>query len=206
MRITLSIDDGSSDDYKIAKLCDKYGVECIFYLPVDIIGLSMMKGWEPLSPVQESFIARNFEVGSHTITHRYLTQIDLSEAVDEITTSKQMLENKYDQNITKFAYPRGYANDRLKQVVQNAGYEYARSTVIGHIGEPEDKFFASTAVHIGCPVRAEYAGSTWLEYGLKLLEQARAENKDFEAWGHGWEITRYNEWKNVEKFIKELAK
>lgn len=206
MKIVLSIDDGTKDDIKIARLCDKYGVDCIFYWPVDIIGVCLMKGWEPLKPQDEEWISRNFEIGSHTITHRYLTQIPIGEAIEEIFESKKILENKYDQNITKFAYPRGYSNDAIRHSVKNAGYLYARSTAIGHIGAPDDVFFASTAVHMGCPVRAEYQGTTWLDYGLKLLDKARKEDKDFQAWGHSWEITKYNQWKEVEKFIKELGR
>lgn len=206
MRIQISVDDGTKDDIRIARLCEKYGVDCTFYLPVDIVGVCLQKGWEPLKPQDEEYIARNFEIGSHTITHRHLTQIPIEEAIEEIKDSKTILENKYDQNITKFCYPRGYANETLKKVVEKSGYTYARSTAIGHIGEPDDPLFASTAVHMGCPVREEYKGSTWLDYGLKLLDKAREEDKDFEAWCHSWELTRYNEWNNVELFIKELAR
>ena len=206
MRISISVDDASKNDIRIARLCEKYDVECIFYWPVDIIGLSMMKGWEPIAPQHEAYIAQNFEIGSHTITHRYLTQIPLDEAIDEIEQSKKILSEKYDQNVEKFCYPRGYANERLKQVVQNAGYKEARSTHIGHIGEPEDKYFAPSAVHMGCPVRAEYNGSTWYDYGISLLHKAKDEDKDFHAWMHSWEVNRYQEWKNVERFIKELSR
>jgi peptidoglycan-N-acetylglucosamine deacetylase len=206
MQITLSIDDGSKEDMKIAKLCLKYGVKAVFYWPVDMYGLSIQKGWDSLSPKDEEWIADNFEIGSHTISHRYLTQISLKDAIDEITESKKMLQLKYKKPISKFAYPRGYSNDALCTVVEQAGYEYGRSTQIGFIGEPDNPYFASTAVHIGCPVRDEYTGTNWFDYGLKLLKQARKENKDFEGWCHGWEISKYHCWDEVEKFIKELAR
>lgn len=201
----MSIDDGSREDIKIAKLCLKYGVKAVFYWPVDMYGLSIQKGWDSLNPKDEEWIAQNFEVGSHTISHRYLTKIPLEDAIDEVIESRKMLQNKYHQEIDRFCYPRGYANEDIIIAVKEAGYNYARSTHIGHIGKPDNPFFASTAVHMGCPLRAEYIGSNWFDYGLKLLEQAREEDKDFEAWGHGWEITRYNEWGNVERFIKELG-
>lgn len=207
MQVKISIDDGCTDDIKIARLCEKLGLnDVVFYWPVDMLGLGITKGWNALTPSQEAYIARNFEIGSHTITHRYLTKIPLEEARGEIFDSKHMLENKYDKKITKFCYPRGYANEEIKGMVKAAGYEYARSTEIGHIGKPEDPMFAATAVHMGCPIRPEYEGTTWQEYGMKLLKQARDEDKDLEAWAHSWEITRYNEWKNVEKFLKELTR
>lgn len=191
---------------RFALLCEKYGLDCTFYWPVDFITLSLEKGWEPITPQAETYISRNFEIGSHGVTHRYLTRISLEDARSEVFDSKQMLENKYDQNITKFCYPRGYTNEKVKQFIKQAGYDYARSTVIGHIGEPTDSLFAETSVHMGCPVRSEYKGTDWLSYATKLLEQAKHENKDFYAWGHSWEFTRYNEWKNVEKFLKEVKR
>lgn len=205
MKVRISIDDGGAKDIKIARLCSKYGLEAIFYWPVDILGLGMSKGWETINPQAESYIARTFEIGSHGITHRYLTKIPIEEAIDEIKASKTMLQNKYDTEITKFCYPRGYANDEIKQVVKDAGYEYARSTQIGSIGEPDDPFFASTAVHMGCPVRPEYKGTTWFDYGMDMFQKAKDKNVDFEGWMHSWEVDRYNEWKNVERFIKAIT-
>lgn len=205
----MSIDDGSKEDIKIAKLCLKYGVKAVFYWPVDMYGLSIQKGWDSLNPKDEEWIAQNFEIGSHTISHRYLTKIPQAEAFEEVIESRDILRSKYHQDINKFCYPRGYANEDIIIAVKEAGYNYARSTHIGHIGKPNNPFFASTAVHMGCPLRAEYIGSNWFDYGMKLLEKAKKLDSDgdfeYSAWCHGWEITRYNEWENVEKFIKILG-
>lgn len=211
MKLTISVDDGCSDDMRIAKLCEKLGLDVVFYWPVDLTGLGMMKGWESLSPSQEAYIARNFEIGSHTITHRYLTQISLDEATDEIFSSKEMLSNKYDQNITKFCYPRGYFTDDLKKIVREAGYESARTTVIGSISPPKDMYEEPTSVHIGCPVRPEYKGIGWYKYAIDIWEKAKTQDYKgqetvFSIFCHSWEISRYNEWKDVEKFLKIVAR
>lgn len=205
MKITISCDDGCESDYKVAKLLNKYNLKGVFYLPIDIQGLSISKGWSALSAAHEAYIARNFEIGSHGVTHRYLTRIPLNEAKWEVKDSKSMLENKYDIKITKFAYPRGYTTPEITGYVKEAGYEYARSTAIGFIGKPENPLYAPTAVHMGCPVREEYIGTTWFDYGIKLFEQAKTEKQDFEAWCHGWELDRYNEWANFERFLKVLS-
>ena len=206
MQITISCDDGCDSDYKLAKLLEKYDLDATFYWPVDVQTLAFQKGWEPLTPAHEAYIARNFEIGSHTVSHRYLTKIPLKEAVGEIKDSKKILENKYDQNITKFCYPRGYSNPEMTQAVKDAGYSYGRSTLIGHIGEDADPYFAATAVHMGCPIREEYKGMTWMDYGYKLFEEAKEKDLDFHAWCHSWEIDRYNEWKNVEYFLREISR
>lgn len=206
MKISASVDDGCKLDAKLARLFEKYGIEATFYWPVDFITLSILKGWEPLSPGEESYIAKNFEIGSHGVTHAYLTKIPEEVAIDEIQDSRVMLRTKYNQPITKFCYPRGYTNDRLKQVVKDAGYELARSTEIGHIGKPDDPYFAPSAVHIGCPVRPEYKDTTWLDYGLKLFAGAKKRDLDFHFWCHSWEIEKYNEWGNVKYFLREVSR
>lgn len=206
MKILVSVDDGCALDTKIAKLCEKYSFDAVFFWPVDFITLAIQKGYEPLSGIQESYISRNFEIGSHGVTHAYLTKIPLEAAKMEIEESKKMLENKYDQNINRFCYPRGYANESIIKFVKEAGYTYGRSTAIGYIGEPNNNLFAETSVHIGCPVRPEYQGTTWQEYGLKLAKEAASKNLLFHIWCHSWEIEKYNQWREVNKFFKEVSK
>lgn len=204
MKLLVSIDDGCQSDLKIARLCLKLGIEAIFYIPVDYLALAMVKGYEPLSPQAFNYLNDNFLIGSHGITHAYLTRISRHEAMDEIHESKQMMENLTGQKITKFCYPRGYYDDEIKQMVKDAGYESARTTAIGHFGEQVDPFESKTAVHIGCPIRPEYEGTTWVQYGQELASKA-GEDDVFEVWGHSWELDKYNEWGNVEKFLKGLV-
>lgn len=207
-RFEISIDDGCQLDLRIAKLCDKYGIQCTFYIPIDYITMALQKGYEPINQRAYRYLVDNFEIGSHGVTHRYLTKITPEEARDEIFASKQMLENLTDQEITKFCYPRGYANEQIKKWVKEAGYEYARSTAIGHIEAPTDNFFAETTVHIGCPVRPEYEGTTWLKYAIEKYRECLEGDGDYiyHAWGHSHEIEKYNEWKNVETFFKLIGK
>lgn len=204
-RFSVSIDDGCQQDLRIAKLCQKYNIPCTFYIPIDYMSLAFNKGYDPLSAQAYRYLIDNFEIGSHGVTHRYLTQISPEEARDEIFASKEMLENLTGKKIDKFCYPRGYANEQIKQWVKEAGYTYARSTAIGSIEAPQDPFFAETTVHIGCPVRPEYSGSTWLDYAKQKLDEAR--KKDFATysiWGHSWEISKYGEWDNVKKFFEMI--
>lgn len=95
------------------------------------MSLAFNKGYDPLSAQAYRYLIDNFEIGSHGVTHRYLTQIPPEEARDEIFASKEMLENLTGKKVSKFCYPRGYANEQIKQWVKEAGYTYARSTAIG---------------------------------------------------------------------------
>ncbi len=205
MKITASIDDGCASDIKIARLCKEYGIDCTFYWPADFITVSIRGGWDYVTPKVEAYIADNFEIGSHGVTHAILTRVPKEQAKEEVEWSKVFLQNKYSRKIDKFCYPRGYADEEIINFVRKAGYTHARNTLIGHIGESEEPLFANTGVHIGCPVRKEYEGSTWLDYGKKLVEKAVSEDKDIEVWGHSWEIDKFGEWDNVREFFKFIS-
>lgn len=207
IRFEVSVDDGCQLDTRIGKLCLKYKIPCTFYIPIDYMTMALQNGYEPLTQKSYRWLIDNFEIGSHGVTHRYLTKIDPEEAKDEIFASKKMLENLIDRKVTKFCYPRGYANDQIKQWVKEAGYTHARSTAIGNIQGPTDDFFAETTVHMGCPVRPEYEGTTWLDYATEKYRECLEGdgNYIFHVWGHSWEIDRYNEWKNVETLFKLIG-
>lgn len=200
MKIKSSWDDGSIEDVKLSKLMAKYGIETTFYWPV----MTQSDKFMTLSPTQRKNIAKKFEIGSHTITHPLLTRIDVEQARAEIEESREALASEFDQDILKFCYPRGYSNPEIQQMVVEAGYESARSTLVGYIHESENTFFEQTTVHVGCD-RKEYAGLPWLDYALKMLEQARkTPNSVFHFWGHGWEITKNNAWGDLETLLENL--
>ena len=114
--IKISCDDGCASDIRLARLCNKHEIECVFYWPVEWHSLALFKGYEPLRYVQAEDIAMKFEIGAHTITHRHLTDLRHSEALYEIAESKLMLENMFaPRTITKFAPPRGYTNKELTE-------------------------------------------------------------------------------------------
>ena len=111
--IKLSVDDGCASDVRVAELAKKYGIETIFYWPVDWHSLAYENGYEPLTYYEAMKISKDFEIGSHTITHRHLTGMDILDAHTEIAESKFMLEALFNKPITKFAAPRGYTNSNL---------------------------------------------------------------------------------------------
>ncbi len=204
MRLKASFDDGTIEDIKAAKLMKKYGIQTIFYWPV--YPKFANKDRESLSEDQMQKIAKDFEIGSHTLTHPLLTRIPIEEAETEINESRKLLRQKFNQEINSFCYPRGYSNPAIQELVVNAGYLSARSTLVGYIHESENLFFEQTAVHIGYN-RKEYAGLDWYDYGLKLLEIAqKVPNSVFHMFGHSWEIEENNQWSKFEKFLKEVTK
>jgi peptidoglycan/xylan/chitin deacetylase (PgdA/CDA1 family) len=73
----------------------------------------------------------NFEIGSHTVTHRFLASISLDAAREEIVESKRQLEQVVNKNILCFAYPGGKYNEKVIDLLKDAGYACAFTTEPG---------------------------------------------------------------------------
>lgn len=82
---------------------------------------------------------RGFEIGCHTHSHPHLTQISEVDARREIFDSKKILEDRLGAEVVSFAYPYGDFDDRIRDLVQEAGYSSAvtvrkgRSTLADHV-------------------------------------------------------------------------
>jgi peptidoglycan/xylan/chitin deacetylase (PgdA/CDA1 family) len=205
MKILASWDDGCVHDQKVAELMKKYEIPTIFYWPWDLEksqNTSRVKKFLTKSQCQD--LAKDFEVGSHTVTHSYLTKIKLQAARNEIFNSKQLWEDFLKKPVKSLCYPRGYTSTLIKILVKNAGYENARTTVIGHLNAGSDPFAQPTTLHVGID-RVEYKQVSWEIYARQMLEKARQdENSLFHFFGHSWEIDMFNDWDNLENFLKDL--
>lgn len=180
--ITMSIDDGCASDVRAAKLAKAYNIETVFYWPVERHALAYKEGYEPLSGENCIKIARDFEIGSHSISHRLLTRISEEQAKEEIYFSKLYLEGMYSTKITKFCPARGYTNEKLTKFTLDF-YDSQRLTK----GEG--------LVHIH-PNSGVNGDKHWMEC---------VDENTKEIWGHGWEIDRFNEWDNLEKVLREYT-
>jgi peptidoglycan/xylan/chitin deacetylase (PgdA/CDA1 family) len=80
--------------------------------------------------VQE-WLAAGHEIGSHTLTHPYLTQLPRSRAREEITASRKKLEDIFSRVIEHFCYPYGDWNEAVRDMVMEAGYRTACTTTPG---------------------------------------------------------------------------
>ena len=70
-------------------------------------------------------------IGSHTLTHPFLTRISLARAREEIGASKKKLEDRFGQPVRHFCYPYGDWSPAVRDLVSAAGYETACTTGFG---------------------------------------------------------------------------
>ena len=75
--------------------------------------------------------AAGMEIGSHSLNHVRLTELDESRLCTELTESKSILQNLLGKTISSFAYPYGAWDSRCAEAVQRAGYTAACTTRTG---------------------------------------------------------------------------
>lgn len=185
--IKISCDDAAASDMRVADLCRKYEVECVFYWPVEWRSLAYDNGYEPLNIVQALSIAQDFEVGSHTLTHRHLTGIPFEEARIEISDSKFMLEALFAKRVTKFCFPRGYSNPELNEVALKLYDSYRLTKGLDSEGYKLVHVHPDSGANDNKPWRDCTTDKTHL-------------------WMHSWELNKYSLWDELEEFLSEVSK
>lgn len=78
------------------------------------------------------------EIGSHTVNHVYMDQVDSAEAVKQLTESKAALENLIQAEVESFCYPYGAESLAVRKLVKQAGYSNATATFTGLANASDD--------------------------------------------------------------------
>lgn len=77
--------------------------------------------WDEL----RSLVTRNIEIGSHTLTHPYLTELTDPELERELRESRARLEDELHRRCRYLSYPYGEENARVQAAARAAGYTAA---------------------------------------------------------------------------------
>ena len=110
----------------------KRNIPAMFFIPTGYLG--QKPGWitdlnnkninEPvMSPERlQSLQTELIKIGSHSITHRSLTQLQEQETMKELVGSKMYLETLLRGKINNFSFPYGAYNNTVLELAQKAGY------------------------------------------------------------------------------------
>ncbi|WP_448588234.1 polysaccharide deacetylase family protein [Thermocrinis sp.] len=138
--VLLTFDDAYKDFLENAfPVIKELRAHAIVFVPAGLVGqfnrwdfkkvnaIKPIMSWDELSYLVKAGI----EIGSHTLSHPFLTKLSIKDAKREIEDSKKLLEDKLGVKIKSFCYPYGDYNQEIAELVREAGYEYAYTTVKG---------------------------------------------------------------------------
>ncbi|MCJ7497053.1 MAG: polysaccharide deacetylase family protein [candidate division Zixibacteria bacterium] len=141
-QIVFTFDDGYESVYQNAfPVLKRYGFKAIIFIITGYTGKenSWEAGfgrkfrhlsWEQIQEMKES----GFQFGSHTVNHPDLTGLNRKSLEYELRKSKEIIEDKLNQEVKSLSYPFSRHNQLVRTEAKNAGYK-AAFTLTSEISE-----------------------------------------------------------------------
>ena len=219
--LTISVDDGHPTDRKTAELLHNLALRATFYIPARNPERMIM------SPDEIRVIAKDFELGSHTLNHKPLKTLSYREASSEIHDGKKWLEDLIGNEVVSFCYPNGKFHSGTIKLVEQAGFLGARTCMLNLNSFPHDPFLwgvstqgysHSVAVQIRhALLERNFQGilnfilihklvQDWSEHFKYAVSFAEKYGGIAHLYFHSWEIEDQGQWLKLENLLKDISK
>lgn len=217
--ITTSWDDGHPLDFRLAELLQKYKLKGTFYIP------QTNAEHEVMPALQVAELAKQFEIGGHTLSHIRLHTNDVKTLEHEIAGSYRWLSDLLGYEPQSFCFPGGVFHQKAIEVVYQSGYHVARTTELLSTQTHTAQGLVPTTLQVyehppftyakHLAKRARWTNLLrWLRsyslYELPALTESylnRIDKDDgcFHLWGHSWEIEEYDLWNKLEELFRIIS-
>lgn len=212
--ITFSFDDGVTQDHRLIKLLDKYGLKATFNLNSGRLaedGRQFVQGrsvphvrWNP-SEVAEVY--KGHEVAGHTLTHKWLPGITNGDVLEQVERDRENLKALVGYDIVGMAYPCGGQNwdERVVNLLKTeTNLQYARSITCTYSFDLQEELLRfDPTVHF----------CDWgrlFELGKTFVEMKPDRPQLFYIWGHSYELdyefgAYADRWAKFEEFCAYIS-
>jgi len=135
--VAFTFDDGSETDLLFAApVLREFGFGATFYLTAGFLG---KPGYMNAAQVRE-LGSLGFEIGSHSMTHAYLTDLDDKQLRYEVVESKLQLEQIAGRSVEHFSCPGGRSDERVVRMAREAGYRSVATSRIHTNAQGTNRF------------------------------------------------------------------
>jgi peptidoglycan/xylan/chitin deacetylase (PgdA/CDA1 family) len=142
--VEITFDDGAETDLiAAAQVLKDAGFQATFYITVGFLG---KRGYMSASQLR-ALSSLEFEIGCHSMTHAYLSDLDSAGLRREVVEAKQELEQILSLPVAHFSCPGGRYDGRTRQLAREAGYRSV-ATSQPHLNGPSSDSFALGRVAI----------------------------------------------------------
>lgn len=200
--LTLSYDDGSTQDRRLVEILNGHNVKGTFNLNSGRLGKTnrfirngnvIDMSYVSASEVAELY--KGHEVSTHTVNHVALTDRGCS-ALTEIIEDRAALERLVPYMVLGHAHPYGVYDDDAVCALKAAGIRHARTTKSTHgFDLPADFLRWDPTCHHNDPELMELAREFCEGKGIFEFP------KVFYLWGHSYEFEMNQNWNVLEDFL-----
>jgi len=127
--VCLTFDDGNASDHghALPALAER-GFRATFFVCGDRVdgqgGLTR--------PMIRELVAADMHVGSHAMTHRFLTTLSAAEEREEIEGSRRLLESIVERSVDHFAPPGGRWSARTARLLRSLSFRAVSTSAFGY--------------------------------------------------------------------------
>ena len=205
--ITLSYDDGTTQDIQLIELLNKYGLKATFNLNSQRLGVNKILIREgkrvshyKIHPSDVRYVYEGHEIAAHTLDHPLLPKLDDAEVIRQVEQDRLNLSELAGYEVIGMAYPGGGVNNdqRVADLVKNhTGVRYARTiTSTGNFDPQLDLYRFHPALD---PSEA-------MTLAKKFLEMDTDTPQIFYIWGHAFETEYHSDsWRQLEDFFSLIS-
>jgi len=144
--LSLAFDDGYESHYFVVNsLLDERNFSATFFVFPETV--NEWNGRSLMNASQIWDLSRDYEIGSHTMTHPYLNELSDSEIEFELASSKKLLSEIIGKEIEVVAFPYGRYDERVLNISRKY-YLLARSL----FSESDDFLISGFALENDTPV------------------------------------------------------
>jgi peptidoglycan/xylan/chitin deacetylase (PgdA/CDA1 family) len=186
----LTFDDGCASDYSEAfPALLELRMRATFFVVPTMVGTAGYVSW----PELREMAAAGMEIGSHSLTHPFLHELDAAGVRREFGESKRILEDRLGAAVRSASLPRGWEPPDFEQVLEELGYAVFCTSRVGW-WHPGDRPLAVPRIAVRRGMQpGDFAaivdGTPRSLWGMQAVEAAK--NAAKACLGHGgWQCLR----------------
>ena len=207
--ITLSYDDGITQDIRLIELLNKYGLKATFNLNSNRLGTNRIlnRGQRishyKIHPSDVPWVYEGHEIAAHTLDHPILPTLPDTEVIRQVEQDRLNLSELAGYEVVGMAYPGGGVNNdqRVADLIQtHTGIKYARTITSNESFEPQADLyrFSPSVFHLDF--------EKMMVLGKSFIELVPDTPQIFYIWGHSYEMDYCSDnWRKLEDFFAYIS-
>lgn len=210
--LTLSYDDGVSQDKRLLSIMHRHGLKGTFnlnsglysdnesqdsFLKTALQGVCHQRMTK--AEATELYMNSGMEIAVHGFTHAIYEHVPDSFCILDLMNDRIHLEKQFNTIVRGMAYPCGCFNDAVVEVAQKLNLAYGRTVISSHnFNLPTDWLRLQPTCHHNDPELMNLA--------KKFVDDKAQHNaRLFYLWGHSYEFDEQNNWDVMENFASYMG-
>ncbi len=203
--LTLSYDDGVTQDIRLVELLNRYGIKCTFNLNTGIQSEDSFWTMQDvtirrMNQVEIGDLYRGHEIAVHGLTHENPTGHDAAWLEREYGTDIGNINRLYGEMPVGMAYAYGAYDDTVCDWLLEHGIKYGRTVwESASFDLPKDPIRLRPSCH--------HNSEALFPMLRRFLTETPPEGECwlFYVWGHSYEFDTCRNWARIEEFLERAA-